>query len=113
MQLVLLGFEVVEELADAVDFLAAFENQLLLFFGEVAEGDIKADAAGGFDAEVIQPFLAFGLGPGFDGAFVQGEAAIDQGAGAKLPPITFRALPLLGKRPKRLVGRGGLEPPTR
>ena len=78
VHLVLLGFVVVEKLADAVEFrlAVAFENKILLGLREVGEGDIEADAFGGFFTEIIEPFLAARLGPGLDCAFVDREAAI-------------------------------------
>ena len=43
MQLVLLGFEEVEELAHAFDLPATLENGLLFLLGQIAERNVEAD----------------------------------------------------------------------
>ena len=52
VQFVLLRFEEVEELPDAIDLLVAFEHQVLLVFGQIAERHVEADAPCGLLAEI-------------------------------------------------------------
>ncbi len=74
VQLVFLGFEVFEEVADGC------EDRLLLLFGQVAEGHGQAHAlaARGL-AEVAQPGAMFGLGPRIHGAALEGARFVRDG----------------------------------
>ncbi len=76
VQLVFFGVEEIEELADAFDLLIAFQHEPLFFLGQIAEGNVEADAAVYLCFEIAQPLRAFRLGPGFDGAFVERQPAV-------------------------------------
>ena len=73
MQLVFLGLEEVEELAD---FL---KDDGLLWFREFAKGRVEANAVVVGASEVALPVAAFGFCPGLDDAFVDGKRAIGDG----------------------------------
>ena len=60
-----------EKLADALHLPVAFDHELLLFFGEIAERHVTADARAGLFPERREPAFAFGARPRLDGAFVQ------------------------------------------
>lgn len=71
MNLVFLGLDNVGE-----EFPDAPENEVLLGLGEVGKGHVEPDLAfsGAFELFVVP--LVDGLGPGVDGAFLEGQAAI-------------------------------------
>ena len=76
VHLVLLRFEVTEELADTVQLLLAFHDELAFRVGQVVERHVEADPTGGFAAEIIEPLLAVRFGPGVDGSTVEGEPGV-------------------------------------
>ena len=76
MHFVLLGIEVAEELTNAVNLFAAFEDQVLLFLREIGKRDIKTNECCGLLLEIAIPVFTAGFGPRIHRAFIQGKATV-------------------------------------
>ncbi len=73
MQLVLLALQMIEEAAHAGEFVFPLDNHSSLFRVEFRPGDIERNIRlSGEALQLGKQRAVFGLGPGFDGALVQG-----------------------------------------
>ena len=76
MQLVLFRVQIIEKLPDSLNFLVAFQNEPLLFFGQIAKRNVEANTPAHLFAELAEPLLAFGFCPGLDSPFVERKSPI-------------------------------------
>ena len=77
MQLVLFALQILEESTNAAEPADTIHNQLLLFGIQFIPGHVQRDSAcraKRFKFREQRP--VFWLGPGFDGAFIQGLALV-------------------------------------